>query len=106
MRTTQLKVDGMNCASCVAAVKRLLSRFPEVASVDVDLPSGVARMTTQEAAVVSMPDVLDALAVAGYPARPLPAATRAVEQPSPAQEHPNGCKQTGGDDRGGCSCWG
>jgi copper chaperone CopZ len=106
MRTTQLKIDGMNCASCVAAVKRLLSRFPEVDSVDVDWPSGVARMTTQEAAVVSMPDVLDALAVAGYPARPLPAAARAVEQPGSSLEHSNGCKQTGGDARGGCSCCG
>jgi copper chaperone CopZ len=106
MRTTQLKVDGMNCASCVAAVRRLLSRFPEVDSVDVDLPSGVARMTTQEAAVVSMPDVLDALAVAGYPARPLPVAVRAVEQPGPAQDHTCGCERTGVDARGGGSCCG
>ena len=49
MQTTELKVDGMTCGSCVASVTKALKRVPGVQDVEVDLVSGsgVAAMTSR-----------------------------------------------------------
>ena len=50
MQTTELKVDGMTCGSCVASVTKALKRVPGVQDVEVDLGSGIARVRGEHAA--------------------------------------------------------
>ena len=42
--TTELKISGMNCPHCVAAVTQALAAVPGVDDVAVDLQTGVARV--------------------------------------------------------------
>jgi copper chaperone len=98
METVELKVDGMTCGSCQRAVGRVLSGMPGVEGVDVRLSEGAAtvRGSGLGGQVRAM---VDALAAAGYPARPAqgdsgdagPRATR------------GGCGSTPGK-AGGCCC--
>jgi copper chaperone CopZ len=61
----RLAITGMTCDGCVAAVTRVLSRVPGVASVEVDLPGGHAAV----AGAADPQDLLRAVATAGYGAR-------------------------------------
>ena len=73
MDTSQLKIDGMSCGSCIASVTRALQRVPGVGAVEVDLPRGVAQVTAADG-TAKLPAMVDALAAAGYVAGPLSAA--------------------------------
>ena len=63
---TELKIDGMTCGHCVAAVKKALEKVPGVTAAQVELASGRARVEGEPS--------LDALLVAvqdeGYRAAP------------------------------------
>lgn len=50
MRTERVKVSGMRCGGCAAAVARALEAVAGVDSVDVDLESGMATVRFNEAA--------------------------------------------------------
>lgn len=67
MQTIELKIAGMSCGSCVAAVTRALKRVPGVSDVAVDLASGRARVQGEQVAQ-RLPELSAALAEAGYPA--------------------------------------
>jgi copper chaperone len=41
---TELKIDGMTCGHCSAAVKKALERVDGVVMADVDLAAGRARV--------------------------------------------------------------
>lgn len=60
-----LAITGMTCDGCVGAVKRVLSRVPGVASVEVALASGRAAV----AGVANPQDIVRAVEAAGYGAR-------------------------------------
>jgi copper chaperone CopZ len=66
MRTMILAIEGMSCGSCIARVRRVLTRFDEVAVESITLGRALLRTAAppgQDAAI------LLALAAAGYPAR-------------------------------------
>ena len=65
--TIQLKIDGMHCAGCVNAVRRLLEASPSVTSVSVDLDAG--RATVEALAGVDPASLILAVEDAGYDAR-------------------------------------
>ncbi len=44
MNTVILKIEGMNCQHCVAAVTKALSSVPGVNKAEVDLAKGSARV--------------------------------------------------------------
>ena len=67
MQTTELKVNGMTCGSCVASVTKALKRVPGVQDVEVDLGSGIARVRGEHAAH-QVPELVAALGEAGYQA--------------------------------------
>lgn len=67
MQTTELKVDGMTCGSCVKSVTKALGRVPGVQDVEVDLGSGIARVRGERAAH-QVPELVAALNEAGYEA--------------------------------------
>lgn len=98
MQTTELKVDGMTCGSCVASVTKALKRVPGVQDVEVDLDRGIARVRGEHAAH-QVPELVAALGEAGYEAG---AATGAQA----AHQHPTaGCGSgagAGAKGRGGC----
>ncbi len=100
MQTTELKVDGMTCGSCVASVTKALKRVPGVQDVEVDLGSGIARVHGEHAAH-QVPELVAALGEAGY------AAGAATGAPA-AHQHPAGGCGAGagaaGKGRGGCCC--
>jgi copper chaperone CopZ len=100
MQTTELKVDGMTCGSCVASVTQALKRVPGVQDVEVDLGSGIARVHGEHAAH-QVPELVAALGEAGHEAG---AATGAPA----AHQHPAGGCGAGagaaGKGRGGCCC--
>jgi copper chaperone len=99
MQTTELRVDGMTCGSCVASVTKALKLVPGVQDVEVDLGSGIARVHGEHAAR-HVPELVAALGEAGYEAV---AATSA-----PAKQHrAGGCGSgagAGAKGRGGCCC--
>ncbi len=64
---TELKIDGMTCGHCVAAVKRALERVQGVGSADVDLAAGRARVDGDAAVAALVAAVQDE----GYQAKPL-----------------------------------
>ena len=64
---TELKIDGMTCGHCTAAVKKALERVPGVDSADVDLAAGRARVVGNADAAILVAAVQDE----GYQAAPL-----------------------------------
>ena len=78
-RQTELRVDGMTCASCVARVERALLKVPGVTAASVNLATEKATVTAH--ANVSFSALAAAIDKAGYAARPVeeetgPAASR------------------------------
>ncbi|KMO35155.1 heavy-metal-associated domain-containing protein [Methylobacterium aquaticum] len=59
-----MKVEGMTCQGCVAAVTRAVQRLDPAAQVSVDLEAGRLAVVTQAQAL----DVARALGRAGYEA--------------------------------------
>jgi copper chaperone len=45
METTELKIEGMTCGGCVKSVTRVLTGVAGVASAEVSLEEGRARVT-------------------------------------------------------------
>ncbi len=71
MQNTELKIEGMSCANCVAHVTKTLQALPGVQSADVQLEAGHALVQHENADV---PAMLEALDDAGYEAQVLGAA--------------------------------
>lgn len=61
---TQLKVEGMKCMGCVAAVKNELEGIDGVEGVSVDLDSGLAVIQGDFSLVVA----IERVTALGYPA--------------------------------------
>ena len=67
MKTTRLKVSGMTCAHCVAAVEKALRNRPGVRNASVDLPGGAAEVEYDEK-VVAPEQLIAAVEEVGYAA--------------------------------------
>ncbi len=85
METTELKITGMTCSSCITSVTKTLKRVPGVQDVQVDLRSGTARVTGDHT-LQQVPAMLTALAAAGYSA-----AASATPGPVGADGSPTSC---------------
>ena len=64
---TELKIDGMTCGHCTAAVKKALERVSGVEHAEVDLATGRARVAGSAGAAILVSAVQDE----GYQATPL-----------------------------------
>ncbi|MBI4643337.1 MAG: heavy-metal-associated domain-containing protein [Deltaproteobacteria bacterium] len=60
----EIKVKGMSCGHCAAAVTKALQNLPGISEVQVDLNSG--RVTYQSAAPVSPEELARVIKAAGY----------------------------------------
>ncbi|EEE37563.1 copper-translocating P-type ATPase [Rhodobacteraceae bacterium KLH11] len=60
----QIKITGMNCASCVSRVEGAVRAAPGVRTAEVNFATGMANITYDGA----LSEVLNALETAGYPA--------------------------------------
>jgi len=60
----EIKVKGMSCGHCAAAVTKALQNLPGISEVQVDLDSG--RVTYQSAAPVSPAELARVIKAAGY----------------------------------------
>jgi len=60
----EIKVKGMSCGHCAAAVTKALQSLPGVSEVQVDLAG--SRVTFQSAAPVSPEEVARVIKAAGY----------------------------------------
>ncbi len=67
MKTTKLKVTGMTCGHCKAAVERALRSQPGVANATVDLVGGGAEVEYDEEAV-AIDRLIEAVTEEGYKA--------------------------------------
>ena len=65
METTTIKIKGMTCGACVAAVGRVLQALHGVEKVDVSLERGEA-LIEFDAAEVADEDLSAAIEEAGY----------------------------------------
>ena len=75
----ELRIDGMDCASCAQRVTRALTSVPGVASASVDLAGGTAMVRWKPEANSAMPPLVAAVREAGYAARlPEPAGNARV----------------------------
>lgn len=63
----ELQVEGMSCNHCVSRVTKSVRKIDDAAKVEVDLATGRVRVES------SLPpeDISEAIAEAGYPARPV-----------------------------------
>jgi copper chaperone CopZ len=59
-----IKVKGMSCGHCAAAVTKALQSLPGVTEVQVDLAGG--RVTYQSAASILPEDLAQVIKAAGY----------------------------------------
>lgn len=66
----ELKVEGMTCGHCVARVTQAVKSVDPAARVEIDLAGRRVRFESG----CEPGDIADALAEAGYPARPVNAA--------------------------------
>ena len=67
--TTILRAEGFSCPSCVAKIEKRVGRLPGVTSVQVHFAS--ARIEIEhDPTVVTVDDLVAAVAKAGYTARP------------------------------------
>jgi copper chaperone len=60
----EIKVKGMSCAHCAAAVTKALESLPGVSGVKVDLATG--KVSYQSAAPVAPEDLSRMIKAAGY----------------------------------------
>jgi copper chaperone len=67
METVDLKIEGMTCGGCVKSVTRVLSGVAGVASADVSLDEGRARVT-YDPAQTGVEAMKQAVERAGYSA--------------------------------------
>lgn len=81
----QLDVEGMTCASCSAAVERVVSRLPGVSHAGVNLAAETLNLTL-DSKVTSLNEVIGAVEDAGYHAR-LPKSSAAVSAYEQKQEN-------------------
>jgi copper chaperone len=65
METATLQIRGMTCAGCVRSVTRALQKLNGVASAEVSLDSGEAKITF-DSTRVSIAKLKAALEMAGY----------------------------------------
>jgi len=63
---TELRIDGMTCGHCVAAVKKALEKVPGVTAAQVELATGRARVEGEP----SLDALLAAVQDEGYQAAP------------------------------------
>ncbi|HLS24386.1 MAG TPA: heavy metal-associated domain-containing protein [Beutenbergiaceae bacterium] len=69
MTTTTLRAEGFSCPSCVAKIEKRVGRLKGVEAVKVHFAS--ARITVRhDPSVASVDDLVEAVAKAGYTARP------------------------------------
>ena len=85
LRTVNLSIGGMTCASCVARVEKKLNKLDGV-SASVNLATESARITAPSA--VSVDDLLAAVARAGYTGALLDAAS--PDEPAASEASPAG----------------
>jgi len=65
MNSIIIKVDGMSCAHCVAAVKGAVAALPGVAEVAVSLEGGTAEVT-YDPEKIAPADMAEAIEAQGY----------------------------------------
>jgi len=73
---TELQVTGMNCANCARHVTDALQSVSGVTVADVSLQEGRARVRWQPGSEMKVSGLLDAVAAAGYQAKPAPAESK------------------------------
>lgn len=69
--TTQLKIEGMTCASCVARVEKALKKVPAVLSAEVNLATETATIVAPRGKVTPS-QLMAAITAAGYNVRRAP----------------------------------
>ncbi len=69
MQTVDLRIEGMTCAGCAAAVKLALERVPGVAGAEVDFEKKLAHVRYNKE-TVKLEQLAEAVAAAGYRVRP------------------------------------
>ena len=74
---TDLSVPGVHCAACIAAVERSLMALPGVEHARVNL--SMKRASVKWRAASAPPDLIGALAAAGYAAHPFTVETSAAD---------------------------
>lgn len=98
METTELRVNGMTCSSCVVSVTKALARVTGVQGVEVDLASGTV-LVTGDRIEPQVPAMLAALSDAGYEVW----SAGAPRHPATAQP-PRSSGTDAPKRRGGCCC--
>ena len=78
-------VEGMTCGNCAQAVRKALSGLPGVASTQVDLASGSAKVVWSDPSRADAGAVVAAVANAGYRAASVSAAAAGPVLPSSAE---------------------
>jgi Cu+-exporting ATPase len=79
---TELLVTGMSCANCARHVTDALQEVPGVAAADVSLQEGRARVRWHAGSENKVASLLEAVAAAGYEAKPVLAESKAKKPPT------------------------
>jgi Cu+-exporting ATPase len=79
-RATELRVTGMNCASCARHVTEALQSVTGVDRAEVSLPEEKARIRWQIGSTANIPGLVQAVKEAGYEAAPISASPESAEK--------------------------
>ncbi len=63
----QLKIEDMSCGHCASLITRAVKSVDSSARIDIDLGTRQVQVESQ----YELGDITDALAEAGYPAKPV-----------------------------------
>ena len=83
--STEFNIEGMTCGNCVQTVQQALLAVPGVASAQVELASGRAKVVWQNPATADAGAIVAAVAEAGYRASAVAGAATEAAKPSSAE---------------------
>lgn len=96
METSNFKVDGMHCGSCVHRVETAIQQVPGVQSTNVSLKDSAATIT-YDRSVTNLTELGQAVAAAGY--------TLSIDHAPLPEGAPSGhCGSSSSKNKGGCCC--
>jgi copper chaperone CopZ len=65
----KVEVTGMTCGGCAQAIRAQLEKFPEVASVEIDVKKGMVAVEFKESKSLSRAQIIEAIEKKGFKAK-------------------------------------
>lgn len=65
----KIEVTGMTCGGCAQAIRAQLEKFPEIASVEIDVKKGLVSVEFKESKNLPRAQIIEAIEKKGFKAK-------------------------------------